>query len=84
MKIEAEVEIFIDKAIPLLHTPETIGSPCPQCGTHVRFPVVVRRSDVEAFEQLLSIAGKYLKDKGGTEAMLKDIMEKIKDRLNIQ
>ena len=60
------VEDFLDKAIPLLRLPESMGYPCPRCGTHVLFPVVARPVDIEAFQKLIRNAIEYLRETGIT------------------
>jgi mevalonate kinase len=50
----------------------------------MRFPIIARREDIEAFEELIKMAKKYLKENGVEEKMLSSLLKKINDRLNLQ
>ena len=50
---------------------------CACCKNKMRFPVVARQADVDAFQVILKIANQYLSDNGGSAKMLKEIKGRL-------
>ncbi len=50
---------------------------CPQCQWKVRFPVIARRSDVEDFRRLMTVAHEVLKRHGVTALLLSEMHSEI-------
>ena len=76
-------EILIDKGIQqlsyeLIEAIELSELPlhsmnCPHCGQQVRYPTVVRKQDIEAFEQLMKSAQEVLERHGYTEKIIAEV-----------
>jgi len=56
-----------------LQEPQTIEERCPHCGVPVRYPLMVRRGDIDLFEQMMATANKVMLDYGITGNLLADI-----------
>lgn len=56
---------------------------CHHCGheSPMKFPVVVRKSDIEAFRTVIRVAEKYLGEKGVTQMLLYDMFYEIIDNI---
>lgn len=56
---------------------------CHHCGheSPVKFPVVVRNSDMEAFKTVMRSAEKYLGEKGVTQMLLYDMFYEILENI---
>jgi uncharacterized protein YbaR (Trm112 family) len=52
---------------------------CHHCGKifPVRIPIMVKKSDIEAFEILMDTARKYLGDRGVNQMILQDMFQEI-------
>lgn len=50
---------------------------CVNCGYHMRFPIVARQEHIEAFEKILEAANEYIEEKGVTEKMLNELLDKL-------
>lgn len=86
MKIEKEIEIFLEKALPIMPAMDDITEEeCFRCGNKMRFPLIAKSRHIKAFEQLLKIADEYLEDHGASIRMLATILDKAieakKDRV---
>ncbi len=76
---------WTENAIEILRPVDKITSQtCPFCHRPIRFPVIVRESDMIAFRTLFELAEIWLVENGVRERMLNDLMGQIKDRLNLQ
>ena len=56
---------------------------CGGCGAPIRYPVIARQSDIEAFKSLINIAEEYLNEHGIPQKILCDIMDRINLGLTI-
>ena len=78
LHIQPEIVAFMEEAIPLaVPSWKEITAPCPFCKMSVRYPLVAREGDLAAFQQIISLAEEWLKEKGVMGMMFKDILAKL-------
>lgn len=51
-------------------------TPCPHCGVQIRYPLVARKTDLDMFEQMVSVAHRVMNDYGITGNLLAEIRAK--------
>jgi len=78
MKIEKSIlNEWLETALPMFEPIETADQKCIHCGDYMSFPIMARQEHVEAFEQLLEIAHKYLEGEGVQEKMMQSILDQL-------
>lgn len=63
--------INIDLSMPIA------ASPCPHCGLQVRYPLIVRKSDIEKFDFLMRSAERVMKKYNITALLFPEIKADI-------
>jgi hypothetical protein len=77
---------WLESAMPLAESlnNKIFEEYCPFCHKQIRFPLIVRKRDVEAMNNILEMLYKYAGENGVTEKVLADILKQISNRLNLQ
>ena len=68
--LEGSLRAIQDASFPV-HT-----SPCPHCGIPVRYPIIARQSDIEAFTVIIDSAQRVIDKYGITLNLLAEIKAK--------
>lgn len=50
-----------------------ISEQCPHCGIPIRYPLIAKRSDIEAFRRMMRVADEVMLKHGITANLLADI-----------
>ena len=53
-----------------------ISESCPHCGIPIRYPLIARKTDIEAFSRMLNTAAIVMREYGITGNLLADIRAK--------
>lgn len=83
--IEPLLVYWLEEHLPtLVRDDNQITHKCFHCGRDIHYPLIARQADVQAFQEMLAIAGKYLEDSGAMGSMLVEIAKRIEEGLAIQ
>jgi hypothetical protein len=66
---------WVDDTLEVMRTqnPPATQDKCPHCGLIIRYPIVVRRSDLVLFEKIMKSAYSVMRRHGITANLLADI-----------
>jgi hypothetical protein len=77
MHIEEDMDWYkwVDETLEIIsiQNPQTAQDRCPHCGLIIRYPIVVRRSDLVLFEETMKSAYSVMRRHGITANLLADI-----------
>jgi hypothetical protein len=77
MHIEEDIDWckWVDETLEIIsiQNPPATQDKCPHCGLIIRYPIVVRRSDLVLFEKIMKSAYSVMRRHGITANLLADI-----------
>lgn len=74
---------FLETAVPKLVDPtafKIVVQYCPHCHGPIKFPLIARQCDIDAFQEMLQIAYDYLSENNVPERILSELLDRIDNR----
>lgn len=86
--VQPDVQKFVEAVVPLIHDSKEdeihgVQARCHRCGhvVRVQLPIIARQYDINRLEKLCQMMDDYFVQTGGREAMMQELLRRLKEAL---